>query len=1123
MNAKRFLPLFAGLALAVLASACTQKNTDDQPNTTTDIPSGLNRFLLFPNPLAMSTGGFETNTGDYADAYYRAIDPNNDKDTIDKWKTQNGFGGGTGTELLAVFRDAKDLGYGRRMTGRKNTDGSIAFYVENYNVTPNASSGGYSSILNVEAAIRRDTRWHVGTNAIEWSTASCSAAELAEGCNPNIKFAKYYNFSSKDGTRQLAVDLDGNGLKAMPGPCITCHGGRGDPLTPPDAANGGKPRFPLVENSVSRKRGDVQAKLHGMNVDSFGYSPDIAGFSKTDQQATLRTFNQWILCTYPLPAASALAEDACRVPAGPNEWQGTAAELIKAWYGGPGMPNGIFQDSYVPAGWAGNPSLYTGVVAPYCRTCHILRGTKNQDDIDFTKLGTPAVGSTPATGFQSYADRIKAHVFDRGTMPLALIVYDAFWSSDAPNQLATYINPLLSSPQTVLDASGAALKPGRPIASPGPNRMVRTGANAILTGEDSLFASSYSWTQISSNPAGLNATISDPGSMITLFNAPQAGDYVMRLTVSNGSQTDSKDVTLTASDVFPDPISIKFAHVKNALQNITYTTSQVTAQKCVTCHVSPPTSPTPPIFYNSVGFDRNGDGVVDATDDAWFLKALQGRINLTEIEASPLLRKPSGNHHKGLMVLDVADKSTGGGLSSYSILYHWILAGAPGGGVAANALVNGGTLGTPGSPVLFTFSGPVGGPYASPNITLDGSSSLGPLGSTTYAWTVFGPPGPLGTPPSIANQNAATTTLNVFDVGTYVVQLQVSDGVSTDTVQQTIVIGENPITASFSPATGTQQVTFANSPLRGSIALTSTSAGNPTTCRWQIFGPAGATLGTFPTIVTDLTQSCGSAATLTAPLSSIGSSYTVQLTASNLASSTADNFIVINAAAGQTVGNAAFTFPGTNAIRFTINNNTANATQTVINGVQTNSIQLTGSATGQAPLNYAWSISGANTAGCQTPAAGQITSLVVSKAGTCDVTLTVTNSFPGVASVTHTVTVQQTVTFNNSIKGVLGNGAAPSFGVQSDCTGCHVPPGTAIQPNWQTDGSVGQDNALRSALQTKIDTTTPRNSLIVNCPTFGCDFNGSFFLMPAGHAGFLNGSNMSNYDAFLTWIINGQP
>src|SRR5437867_2734658 len=181
MIAKPLLRLLVPLALAALLGACTQKNTADQDQGSqggaAGVALGLDRFLLFPNPvgldpLALDGGTFETNTNAYAAAYYRAIDPTNAKDTIDKWKTANLFGTtGNGTEHLAVFRDVKDLGYGRRMTGRRNTDGSVAFFVENYDVS-SISSGGYSS-FNVEAAIARDSKWHVGTNAIEWSTSPC--------------------------------------------------------------------------------------------------------------------------------------------------------------------------------------------------------------------------------------------------------------------------------------------------------------------------------------------------------------------------------------------------------------------------------------------------------------------------------------------------------------------------------------------------------------------------------------------------------------------------------------------------------------------------------------------------------------------------------------------------------------------------------------------------------------------------------------------------------------------------------------------------------------------------------------------------------------------------------------
>src|SRR5712691_12610805 len=183
----------APLAFVVLLTACPrQPNTGDEP-ASSNTPVGLERFLLFPNPIAQSTGGFETDTDTYAEAYYHAIDSNNDKDTIDKWKAQNGFTGiNSPNEHLVVFRDVKDLGYGRRMTGRLNADGSVAFFVENYDVTPGGSTQ-YSSDLNVDAAIRRDTQWHVGTNAIEWSTAPCIAGVDPADCvgnSNNVKFAK---------------------------------------------------------------------------------------------------------------------------------------------------------------------------------------------------------------------------------------------------------------------------------------------------------------------------------------------------------------------------------------------------------------------------------------------------------------------------------------------------------------------------------------------------------------------------------------------------------------------------------------------------------------------------------------------------------------------------------------------------------------------------------------------------------------------------------------------------------------------------------------------------------------------------------------------------------------------
>src|SRR5579859_3781108 len=131
MNASRVAIL---LLVGTLLCACSQGNSGDNPSAgSAAVPIGLDRFLLFPNPVVDGSGNFQTDTSAYAQAYYDAVDPFGERASLAAWKSKNQFGSG-GNEFVAVFRDVRDLGYGRRMTGRRNADGSIAFYVENYNV-----------------------------------------------------------------------------------------------------------------------------------------------------------------------------------------------------------------------------------------------------------------------------------------------------------------------------------------------------------------------------------------------------------------------------------------------------------------------------------------------------------------------------------------------------------------------------------------------------------------------------------------------------------------------------------------------------------------------------------------------------------------------------------------------------------------------------------------------------------------------------------------------------------------------------------------------------------------------------------------------------------------------------
>jgi len=753
-----YLPKLAVLVCSLSAIAgCSQSNSGDELAASSTIPTGIERFLLFPNSVMLPSGEFETNTTAYTEAYYAAIDPHNEKDTLAKWKAANQFGTG-GEEELAVFRDVRDLGYGRRLTGRRNADGSVAFMVENYEVS--IAPSGYST-ANVDAAVAADPKWHENTNAIEWSCDPATPGENPATCR---KFVKFFNFSTATGQRQQTIDLDGRGAKAMPGPCLTCHGGRADPLTPLDPGIG-QQRFALLNNSLTGKRGDTLARLQPFDVDSFEWSR-APGFTRADQEATLKKFNEWVLCTYPLPGGGGVGTDACRPAAGASEWEGTAAELINTWYGGANLPQAQFSDTYVPAAWAGYENLYQTVIAPYCRACHIVRGAGITTAVTppppqpgvparASDIGQKRIDFTTESGFRAYADRIKVHVFDRGDMPLALLVYERFWESSAPMALAAYLDSV-SGAGTATSRGGVPLRPGRPVADPGPNRMVRAGLATTLTAADSLFASSYGWS-VTASPPGGNAMISNAGLKDASFLATVTGDYTVQLTVKNGGESDSRNLVLSVSSSFPDPASIRFAEVLNLFRKHV----QDNNFYCVDCHTQGGIPNIPPIAYTAI--DRNGDGIVDATDEAWLLEELRGRVNLTEIAASPLLRRPAGIHHG--RAFNLALPATG--FTRFSELYHWIMNGMPGGGVYANA----------GADSTATLSAP------STDIVLNRSTSFG---ATSYIWSIQS--GLAGASIENADPSAGTATLQVQSAGAYVLQLQASDGALTDTDTRLIIV-----------------------------------------------------------------------------------------------------------------------------------------------------------------------------------------------------------------------------------------------------------------------------------------------------------------------------------------------
>jgi len=214
----------------------------------------------------------------------------------------------------------------------------------------------------------------------------------------------------------------------------------------------------------------------------------------------------------------------------------------------------------------------------------------------------------------------------------------------------------------------------------------------------------------------------------------------------------------------------------------------------------------------------------------------------------------------------------------------------------------------------------------------------------------------------------------------------------------------------------------------------------------------------------------------------------------------------VQAAAGSNPSGASFSAITSTALGWTVSGNPANTPARTITGVT-----LQGSASGPGPLNFSWTAT-AGTAGCSIPGGASTSTtkvLSITSVGSCSVTMTVSNGILPNATSTQTVTITSSVLFAN-VSTILGN----PLGSGAQCTSCHD--GVSATPSWlNTAGLAGR-------LATVINGT--QSSLLLLCPTFGSGAGGNAACtgMPFPQTGF-GGGNFTNYDSFLTWILNGQP
>lgn len=188
-------------------------------------------------------------------AYYAAIDPNNERDTLENWLKVNNIHDPGDVSAEAVYFNGGDLGFGRRMLMSQNPQGMF-FWVHNYRSVEDAAE-------DVEL---------LATVAMEYSP---------HPVNGGTPYVKFHTFDG-NGDRILKIDLDGRGEKSVPGMCTTCHGGQ--PLE--------------LDNGFYPNEGRIGTRFIPFDLDTFEYSTAHPEFSRANQEDEFKILNAAVLEHY---------------------------------------------------------------------------------------------------------------------------------------------------------------------------------------------------------------------------------------------------------------------------------------------------------------------------------------------------------------------------------------------------------------------------------------------------------------------------------------------------------------------------------------------------------------------------------------------------------------------------------------------------------------------------------------------------------------------------------------------------------------------------------------------------------------------------------------------------------
>jgi hypothetical protein len=218
----------------------------------------------------------------------------------------------------------------------------------------------------------------------------------------------------------FAPELDGRGVKQMPGVCLVCHGGKPQNLTSTGAfPRGGKlDGFRFLPIDVSN-----------MNFTSDNDAGD--PLSRAAQEAQMKQYNKAVLLT---------VDQSTQGDGTGAKRQAHLAEVIKGWYasfvGDQTMSAPTQNVNFVPAGWTGHEKLYLQTVATSCRSCHFNReisldfGTAANfgQESDMLQLALLPFCNANTPGY-NIDPKLRP-------MPLASLTYQRYWQSHLDGNIA---------------------------------------------------------------------------------------------------------------------------------------------------------------------------------------------------------------------------------------------------------------------------------------------------------------------------------------------------------------------------------------------------------------------------------------------------------------------------------------------------------------------------------------------------------------------------------------------------------------------------------------------------------------------------------------------------------------